>query len=400
MTTSLPSPALSVLMIIENYLPWMGGTERQLAALAAELQTRNVRVEVLTERRHKQWPLLEEIAGTRVHRLPYPQIRWLGTCVLFLRAASFLLTEGRRFQIFHVHTVSFLAVLTVLIGLLLNKAVVLKAVGGWELEQGVLNPFRRKQWLYRAMLAILRRAAAWIAISAHMRRAMEAAGIPPERIVTIPNGVDTNRFAPSANGAAPAHASSPAPHVVFVGRLVKEKALPVLLRAWARVRSQFPEAVLDIVGGGPMERQLKALSQQLTLNGAVRFHGYHEDVIPFLRAADAFVLPSHVEGLSNTLLEAMALELPVVATRISGSEDIVEDGATGLLVLPGDAAALADALNTVLANPAHATLMGKQARQRVLQYCGLEQVTTAYIRLYEQLLKEQGVQLCAASQVS
>jgi glycosyltransferase involved in cell wall biosynthesis len=387
-------------MVIENYLPWTGGTERQLAALAGELQTRHIHVEVMTEQRHPEWPLSEEIAGIQVHRLPYPKVRMLGTVILFFRAAWFLCAYGRRFHVFHVHTVSFLAVLTTLIGRLLGKAIVLKAVGGWELERGVLNPVRRRQLLYRVMLAIVRRAEAWIAISTHLRLAMEAAGIPPEHIVTIPNGVDTDRFAPSPHERPRQPGALERPCVVFVGRLVKEKALPVLLQAWTLVLQQTPGAILEIVGRGPLEHDLKMLSARLGLTAAVRFHGYHEDVIPFLQTAHAFVLPSYVEGLSNTLLEAMALELPVVATRISGSEDIVVDGETGLLVPPNDAAALARAVNEILASPARAALMGQQARLRVMQLCGLEQVISAYVQLYNHLLEKNGVRLCAASQVS
>src|SRR5215510_6636065 len=126
--TDRPQP-LSVLMVIESYLPWTGGTERQLAALAAELGARNVRVEVLTEQGRPEWPRREEIAGTCVHRVPYPKVRLLGAVVLLLRACLFLLTRGRRFHVFHIHTMSFLAVAAALVGRALGKAVILKAAG-------------------------------------------------------------------------------------------------------------------------------------------------------------------------------------------------------------------------------------------------------------------------------
>jgi mannosyltransferase len=90
----------------------------------------------------------------------------------------------------------------------------------------------------------------------------------------------------------------------------------------------------------------------------------------------------------------------VVATRISGSEDIVEHGKTGLLTPPNDAEALAEALILMLRNPEQAVAMGQQARQRVVQACSLEQVATAYVRLYEQLVKDHGVRVCAVSQAS
>lgn len=390
---------LAVLMVIGSYLPYIGGTERQLAALAAELHTRRFRVEVMTGQHDPTWPLCEEINGTRVHRLGYPRIRFLGALGLLLRAGIFLLTEGRRFQVFHVHAVNSLAVLSTIIGKLLGKAVVLKAVGAWELDQGVLSPERRRHWLSRTQLAILRQADSWVAVSEHLHRAMAEAGLPPSHIVTIPNGVDVARFTPQANEAAPRADLVTAPRVIFVGRLVKEKGLPVLLQAWAKTAQRLPAAVLHIVGGGPLEEELKLLAECLGILSSVRFHGYQQAVLPFLQSAHLFVLSSYVEGLSNTLLEAMAVGLPVVATRISGSEDIITPGENGLLAPPGDATALAEAIVSVLEQPERAAAMGKRARQFVEQRCGLERITDDYIHLYQQILKN-GARSCAASPVS
>lgn len=393
------SESLSVLMVIGSYLPYIGGTERQLAALASELGARQFHVEVMTGRHDPQWPLREEIDGTLVHRLPYPQVRFLGAVGLLLRAGFFLLTEGRRFQVFHVHAVNSLAVLTTLIGKLLGKAVVLKAVGAWELEDGVLNPVRRRRFLYRQLLGVLSYADAWIAVSEYMREAMAEAGLPSSRLVTIPNGVNTARFAPVTEGQWQCEPIATAPQVIFVGRLVKEKGLPVLLQAWALVVQRMKNAVLHIVGGGPLEDELKLQAKRLGVSSSVRFHGYQQVVLPFLQAAHLFVLTSYVEGLSNTLLEAMAVGLPVVATRISGSEDIVTMRENGMLIPPGNVNALAEAITEVLSDPVRAASMGRNARQFVEQRCGLERITDDYVRLYHQILTN-GVRSCAASPAS
>src|SRR5262245_908979 len=130
------------------------------------------------------------------------------------------------------------------------------------------------------------------------------------------------------------------------------------------------------------------------------FLEFTDNVLPFLQAANVFVLSSYVEGLANTLLEAMAASLPVVATRISGSEDVVVDGETGFLVPAGDAAALARSLGELLEARARAAAMGRRARQRVLELCSLEHVATTYLRLYQHLLREQGERLCAVSPAS
>lgn len=393
------SEPLSVLMVIGSYLPYIGGTERQLAALAAELRERRFRVEVMTGRHDPAWPLREDLNGILVHRLSYPHIRFLGALGLLLRAGFFLLTEGRRFQVFHVHAVNSLAVLTTLIGKLLGKAVVLKAVGSWELDEGVLNPVRRRRFVYRQLLGILGQADAWVAVSARLHKAMSDAGLPNARLVIIPNGVDTERFMSLQEGQGHSFSMTTAPQVIFVGRLVKEKGLSVLLEAWSLVVQQRKTAVLHVVGGGPLEEELKMTAERLGILSSVRFHGYQHAVLPFLQAAHLFVLSSYVEGLSNTLLEAMAVGLPVVATRISGSEDIVTTGKNGLLVPPGDAKALAAAIIQVVDDPVQAAAMGRHARQFVEQHCGLRRITDDYMQLYQRILKN-GERLCVASPVS
>jgi glycosyltransferase involved in cell wall biosynthesis len=393
-TVSLTTEAMSVLMVIGAYLPWIGGTERQLAALAAELRARQFRVEVVTGRHDPCWPVQEEIDGSRVHRLSYPRVRFLGALILLLRAGFFLLTEGRQFQVFHVHAINSLAVLATIIGKLLGKAVVLKAVGAWELDEGVLNPVRHRQFLYRWQLAILKQADAWVAVSEHLRGAMIAAGVPPCRIVIIPNGVDIVHFTPQENSAR----KETLPQVIFVGRLVKEKGLPMLLQAWVTVRQRAKDAVLHIVGGGPLEVELQTLADRLGIAASVCFHGYQQAVLPFLQSSRLFVLSSYVEGLSNTLLEAMAVGLPVVATRISGSEDVVVVGESGLLVPPGDAEALAEAIVSILSDPVRAAAMGQRGRQLVEQRCELAHITDNYVQLYARIVKD-GARSCAASPV-
>jgi glycosyltransferase involved in cell wall biosynthesis len=118
----------------------------------------------------------------------------------------------------------------------------------------------------------------------------------------------------------------------------------------------------------------------------VRFAGFQADVRPFLEAATVFVLPSTVEGLSNALLEAMAVGLPAVATRVGGTEDVVIDGRTALLVPPHDPEALAEALTALLTAPERAREMGREARDRVVERYSLGLVASTYLALYRELV--------------
>jgi glycosyltransferase involved in cell wall biosynthesis len=171
-------------------------------------------------------------------------------------------------------------------------------------------------------------------------------------------------------------------HVISVGRLVPEKGLGTLLRAWRHVVEKVPEAHLHIVGAGPLRGALEAESCRLEIEPNVTFHGEQSDVIPYLRAADCFVLPSTVEGMSNALLEAMATGLPIVASRIGGTESLLEDRITGLLVAPDDSDDLVRGLTTVLEHPDRSAALGRQARAQMERAYGIDRVADVYMDFY------------------
>jgi glycosyltransferase involved in cell wall biosynthesis len=373
-----------VIMVTERYLPDYGGTERQLALLARTLRGLGSVVEVVTTRRLPSLLIEEVIDGVPVHRLTFPRIRYLATLGATLHLAAFLLRRSRRYDVVHVHTVSYLALAATVVSRLLGKRVILKAVGWWELERGVLDPRRRRQPVVRLALPVLRRADVWVAVSRALEGAMRQAGVPAARIHYLPNGVDTKRFVAGSRREARDRLgmASDQPRVVFVGRLDPVKSLPTLLHAWRTVAEKEPRALLDIVGDGPAQASLEDLAKSLGLAAGIVFHGRVEDVVPYLQAADCFVLPSAVEGLSNTLLEAMAVGLPVVATRVSGSEDVIEPGTSGHLVAPGNEDDLGGRILAVLGDPSRAGEMGARARRRVDKLFAIDRIAESYLSLY------------------
>ncbi len=155
--------------------------------------------------------------------------------------------------------------------------------------------------------------------------------------------------------------------LLFVGRLAAVKGLLVLLDALAAARTTRPDLRLTLVGDGPDRPMLEARVRAMGLDAAVTFAGYkaQDEVAAALQAADALVLPSFAEGVPVVLMEAMAAELPVVATQVGGVGELVTDGETGLLVPPGDCAALANALLRVMTDEALRQRMGKAGRARV-----------------------------------
>ena len=156
--------------------------------------------------------------------------------------------------------------------------------------------------------------------------------------------------------------------LIFVGRLAAVKGLPILIEAFARVRALHPEAQLSIVGDGPERGAAEARVASLDLGAAVTFHGSQSSdaVAELLARADVMVLPSFAEGVPVVLMEAMASTLPVVASRVAGVQELVEDGVSGYAVPPGDIETLVARIDTLLSDPGLCARMGAAGRARVI----------------------------------
>lgn len=210
---------------------------------------------------------------------------------------------------------------------------------------------------------------------------------PAGGVVAMPNGIRVAAFAPASADAHRALAAllgfAPGARMAgIVGRLNAVKDHAGLLQAFARVSAVLPDAALVVVGDGPLRAELEALAARLGIAPRVRFLGDRSDVHRLLPGLDAFVLSSRSEGYSMALLEASAAGLPIVATDVGGNGEIVAHGRTGLLVPAGDPAALAGALQAVLADPAAARAMGQAGREWALREATLEAMAARYERLY------------------
>jgi glycosyltransferase involved in cell wall biosynthesis len=205
--------------------------------------------------------------------------------------------------------------------------------------------------------------------------------VPRRKVLVIPNGIDLSRF-PAPPGRRPAAVR----RAIHVARLHPVKDQTTLLHAVRQVADAEPDFRLDIVGDGPAWDELAALHEKLALERHVRFLGFRGDVREMLGGADLFVLSSVSEGISLTLLEAMAAGLPVVATDVGGNREVVAHRETGLLVPPRSPEALAAAMLRLVRDPATARRMGAAGRERVEKQFDLRRVVQTYERLYLSLL--------------
>jgi glycosyltransferase involved in cell wall biosynthesis len=220
---------------------------------------------------------------------------------------------------------------------------------------------------------------------AHGEHMLNKEGFPAEKVFVIPNGVDTNRFAPSLNSdsvRAEIGVGATDPVVAIVAALRPEKNHELFLVVASRVLLQFPNAKFLIIGEGPRRELLEQHAAELGITASVRFLGSRCDVARLLSASDVFALTSHNEANPVSILEAMSVGKPVVATDVGSIHEAVANGRTGYLVPPGDATALAARLVELLQNPLRAQALGAAAREAVVENWSVE----AMVRRYERLI--------------
>lgn len=246
----------------------------------------------------------------------------------------------------------------------------------------LLSHPRKRQGLLRSLAAADR----IIAVSDGVRRTYEVVGVPTRCLVTIANGVRARRFYLGRDAARAALALNPdQPVVMTVGRLTHIKAQDLLVEATLGL-ARFADVAVVIVGEGPWYSRLKAQATTLGVDGSVHLIGHRPDARALLDAADVFVLPSRCEGMPLAAIEAMEAGLPVVATQVIGTDEVVVDGVTGTLVPSGDPRALGQAIGDLLADPARRLAYGAAGRRRYLKCFTAERMVDRTRAVYDALL--------------
>jgi glycosyltransferase involved in cell wall biosynthesis len=246
-------------------------------------------------------------------------------------------------------------------------------------DRYLLGPFR---YVDRAFASSARRL---IAISEAVRVFLERAGHDPRKLTTVRYGLDEVPAAPSDPTPAQAGVPGGVPLAVAVGRLIAQKDHATLLRAFALVRGQIPNARLAILGSGPLEAETRALVRELGLENAVSLPGRTE-IRDWLERADVFVHTSRWEGFGIVLLEAMLAGLPVVATRVSAVPEVVVAGETGALVEPGDVEGVARELAGLLGDADLRSRLGDAGRERARTEFSVARMAEQTIGVYEDVL--------------
>ncbi len=233
----------------------------------------------------------------------------------------------------------------------------------------------------------------WVANSEAVRQdTVRQEGVDPARIRVIPNGVDPNRFAGSADRPTVRHRlglPADGPLLLTVSNLIHYKGHGTLLEAVSLITRKHPTARFVLAGEGPMRAEIERRIATAGLADLVRVLGERIDIPDLLRAADLLVHPSDEEGFPNAILEAMAAGRPVVATRVGGTPELVVDGVTGTLVPPRSPAALAAAVSHLLADSQLADRMGAAGRERAVREFSLARMVERTEALYAEVLRSK-----------
>ena len=394
---------LRVAMVIQRFRPHFSGQGEQVELLSRALATRGLDVTVITSA-YQRPTSVEQGDGYRVVRL-HADVPLLGGTRLGSRARGPVfatrtlahLMRRSTFDLVHVHGLTD-ALFASWLWCRLRRRPVLFEMTLMDVDDPVTVMASSQRWA-RLRHAIFRRCDGYVAMSPALADRYHEAGFPTPKMRLVPQGVDVSAFAPTEDRAAlrqELDLPASGPILSFVGSLIHRKGIDVLLRAWKDIHTAHPGAYLLLIGRNHFPENPTAarfLADHLArLPAAAADHvhqlGVRDDVSRLLQASDLFVFTSRQEGFGTVMIEAMACGLPCIVVELSGITDFVfgGDSRAGVVVPQADHAAVVTAVNDVLARPAYAVELGRQARRRCIEQFGISSIADRYVDYYADLV--------------
>ncbi len=385
---------LRLALVTRRYWPLVGGAERVMARLGVELRRLDCQTRIVTAQWESHWPTEVVHCDVPVVRLRNPAQRGWGTMRYMLALNRWLRQNRRQLDAVLVSMLKHDAYSA--IGALQSSSVpvVVRAEGGGETGD---CHWQRTARFGRRIARRCLQADALVAPSAAVQTELLEAGYAADRVHLIWNGVPIPAAASPTRRRQARHAlaegnfdlrlPNDARLVVYTGRLDRGKGLMDLVAAWSMVRQKFVDSRLWLVGDGPLRDELYQYLKDYDLRDSVLLPGTYDDIDEVLMAADAFVLPSYAEGLSLSLLEAMAARVPVVVSDIPANLRLVQPDHTGIVFPVRDAAALAAALCRLLEDPAAARQRAENAYALVQQQYSVERMARDHLQLIQSVVQ-------------
>jgi glycosyltransferase involved in cell wall biosynthesis len=372
---------MRIAMVIQSFAPVVGGAQRQLESLAPLLEARGVE-SICVTRLQGPSPVRERRPGIEVRRVRVPAS---------IAGASLVYTAGglasvARFHpdVIHTYDLQSPSTIGLLASTMLRKPVVAKVLSTGR--YGDVRSLLRRPLGRRRLRAIARRFSGFISLSPEVDAELAEHGVATERIWRIPNGVNTERYRPPERGErerirADLGLPRDEPLTLYCGRYTTDsKRLDVLLESFATIPGR-----LLLVGEGGARDLLRTLADAPELRGRVEIRDAVDDTAPIYRAADLYISASTTEGMSGSVLEAMATGLPVAASPASGMAELVRPD-TGVMAEDPSADALGQAARALLADPARRARAGATARDLATSRYSLESTADRMVELYRSVM--------------
>ena len=380
MVQIVESKKIKLLELLTNF--HIGGTERQVANLALGIDASHFDLHLACLRHSGE--LLADLETLRVPRPEFPigHIYSFRTLWQGIRLARYVRTN--LIQI--VHSYGFYPnIFTVPVARLAGASIVVASIRD---TGDLLTPMQR-----RLQKMVCRLADCVLVNAEAIRRSLLEQGYDPSKIVVIRNGITLSKFARKGRSAVLRRElgiPQSARLVAVFSRLNWMKGVEFFLDAAMVLAGRFPDVYFLVVGDGGNKRELEEQAYRLGLGQRIVFTGFRSDVSDLLSEVAISVLPSLSEGTSNTLLESMAAGIPVIATRVGGNPEVIEDEVSGLLVTPRDSAALAGAIGRLLDDEGLALSLGQAGMRRVTEIFSIEGSVHETEHLYQRLVEAKG----------
>jgi len=387
-----------ILMISAQFVPEVfGGAINQCLKLSQQLEQEGYQITVLTSRNTFKLASTENLNGINIVRIytgAPPQLmgkHTFSSLIWLIGCTKWFIKHHKKIDIIHVHQAKFQAFIGSLLGKWFNKPVIVK-VGNADYAFDLNSLQRKAVWGKSLYTTVTNNTTKFIAISAQIQKNFKQHHVDDQKVISIPNGVyqpftfeeiqrkkGVYRLSLLKDVAnSPVHCK----YFLSAGRLSKEKNILLLLSVFSEVVKTNPDIKLIILGDGPLRKQCESLAAEKGITDFVEFKGYVKNVTEYMIASDFFLLPSSVEGMSNSLLEAMSVGLIPIATKISGNTDLINEKNGFLIGKPlainlKEAIVHAAGLNNAVINE-----MQLENFEKIRQQYKMEIVTQKYIHLY------------------
>lgn len=404
-----------MLYLVEGLYPQCcAGTEKHAYELSQALALKGLPLKVITRQLKKGAAEKELIGKVLVQRIR-PEGVFRGTgwkalgpmLLLFFRVFFILLINARKYDVMLISGLKTLPIPCLLANILIRKITILRAESPSDLGEDICpaslsrmnisNSFLLLKLLRQFRCRLIQKADLIVAISSEIKDQLLGAGVKPEKIRLLPNGIDTNKFCPVSDSQKKSlrsrlSISDDTVLFIFVGRIVKSKGIPVLIRAWNEIYKKYPGVKLLLVGSGSYsfdnyEHEVKKFIEDNSLRESVLMVDEVDDVDRYLKASDVFVFPSEYEGFPLATMEAMACGLPVIMTNVGGSQ-LIDSYRNGIVIERNSREELQKAIEWILNHPSDMLKMGMNARNTISSY-SMDNLADKYISMSKSLVDQR-----------